>query len=359
MIILGKENDDMLNEIREFEQYSYNCVNNHEQGRLKHKALISNSFSGIGRAMTTVARYYMFLEDKNMKHLSSIAEQEALTAIKLWCGANVVEKTAAESIRDWLPNYIRYVLLSKQVERFKNESNNSKCDLSEERDIVNRITERTSGEELIELSEQLQERYEGTSDLQRISAYKNWIFPITHCIERVEEMSKLRKRFGHHMFQFEFQKSDSNDIKAITYERILAEAFHKGSLKRYYLCCDDKSILADYSPKKYDITLKTIASYLLNKNDELMEQSWVFINKTDIINWLKDINKADNYKLDSSVFQTQKLGGNMIKLCVEKYFVKHFVIIEESLFNEEDWNNGFFFRDDGSQSYLVKNELYQ
>ena len=155
-------------------------------------------------------------------------------------------------------------------------------------------------------------------------------------------------------------KNGTNDIKAITYEKVIAEAFYKGPLKRYYLCCNKKSLLNGYSEKKKDAILKTIASYLLNKNKDLEVQQWVFVNRTDIVNWLKDINEDEDYKkLTPSFFKTQTIGKNMVKLYIDDSWINHFTVVEEGFFHKEEWNDGVFFRDDGSLSYLVENELYQ
>ena len=168
----------------------------------------------------------------------------------------------------------------------------------------------------------------------------------------------IRKNYGKHMYKFEKKKKENNDLKALTYEKIIANAFIKGPLKRYYLCCDDCNLIDQFNIKDRDTVLKTIAAYLLNKNNTLPEQEWTYFNKTDVVNWLKDISKTDDFKLDASIFQTQKLAGNTLKLRVKEDFVKHFKIVEENELKEGDQKHGVFFRDDGSHSYLVENTIY-
>ena len=114
----------MLNEIKEFELYSFDFMND-RQARLKYKAF-SKEYSGIERALISVARYYLFLEDNKMTSIIPKAEQRALTAIKLWCGGKEQPTDdETEKIRNWLPKYIRYVFLNDYVQRFKeNERNN-------------------------------------------------------------------------------------------------------------------------------------------------------------------------------------------------------------------------------------------
>ena len=359
MITRGEEEKKVLNEIIEYKQYSFDCIHDREQGRLKHKALISNSFSGIGRAITTIARYYMFQDNDKESSLSQESEQRALVAIKLWCGAKSIGyKTPVEEVRDWLPHYIRFVLLNRQIERFQKDTKTIDGLLDEERQLIDQITDDVPEEKLYEVAEQLRDIYSRLDDEKRIAMHKNWVFPIVNCIDRLYGLISLRKRFGYHMFQFEFKKSDSNDIKAINYEKALADAFQKGSLKRYYLCCDDSSIIKNCSQDKLDVILKTIASCLLNRNNALAEQKWVLINKTDIVNWLKKINKADDYKPDASIFQMQKIGGNMVKISVDDSWIKHFYVVEESMFRKEDWEKGVFYSDKGSHYYLEENTLY-
>ena len=344
----------MLNEIKEFEQYSFDFINN-QQARLKYKAF-SKGYSGIERALISVARYYLFLEDNKMTSIIPKAEQRALTAIKLWCGGKEPPTDdETEIVRDWLPKYIRYTFLNDYVQHFKENERKNKKFSNEISEIIDRISDACSEDDLKDISNELKEI---KKNMTNASLYNNWISPIDRCIDLYVDLVTIRRKYGKHMFKFEITKQEDNDLKALTYEKIIANAFIKGPLKRYYLCCDDCNLIDQFDIKDRDTVLKTIASYLLNKNKTSPEQEWTYFNKTDVVNWLKDISKTDDFKLDTSIFQTQKVAGNTLKLRVKDDFLKHFKIVEENELKKRDWKNGIFFRDDGSHSYLVENTIY-
>ena len=58
----------MLNEIKEFEQYTERPVSE-GKGRLKYVTLLKEKLAGIERAMTVIARHYIFDGScHNMEH---------------------------------------------------------------------------------------------------------------------------------------------------------------------------------------------------------------------------------------------------------------------------------------------------
>lgn len=357
----------MLNEIKEYEQYSFPIITSDKNyvfsmSRLKRRSLINNSFSGIDRAMLMVARYWMF----------SYERETALTALKLWCGTkSVPEGSLAETLRNWFPDYIRYSLMQARLDDFmtKKESSNPSCP-DELCNLVERLKPKLELKNLQACVSDIESFVMDSGSKQIFNIYNQNIKPVTKCVEKLRAFSGKPQDFDKKMFNSNEQNVDKNDMKAITYEGVLAKAFYAGPLKRFYLCCDDCSLLDSnaYTKQQMDMILKTISAFLLNKNRNNPNQKWAFISKTDIVNWLVDFNRADKYMPEelgyvngtkTTIFQTQKVSRNCVKLKVHDEWIKHFSIVEESFFNEEDWENGVFFRDDGSQSYLVKNKIYQ
>ena len=113
----------MLNEIKEYEQYTIlpatpkesrlACVN------FLKKTKDSVSLSGLERAMTTIARYYLF----NL-NLDETSVEEVL---KAWCGFNHNENIAeiSRDINGWLKRLIQLMKTNK--------SNAEKADLALEK----------------------------------------------------------------------------------------------------------------------------------------------------------------------------------------------------------------------------------
>ena len=366
----------MLNEIREFEQYSF-CLKTadeahlHQNSRLKRKALITNGFSGLERAMTMVARRYMFAR-------SSVATPESIEtarmALKQWCGSKSVQADAeTQAIKDWLPDYIRYSLLQDCLQELRKH----KTTLAKVGSSYLPIYQEAEGlaadappEVLRQAALSLEAKGAELEKKNLQNRFNNEIKPILGCIERLDNLESKRREFAKSLFLFNERDVSSNDYKRITYDSILMKAFEKGPLKRYYLYCDDKCLLNRFEleEKKKDLVLKTIAAFLLGTNSEFEHQEWTAINKTDIVNWLVGSSKVEEYQpnkillfeKEQSVqpFKTQRVADNCVKLHVIPDIIEHFRLVEEGDPPAEDIANGVFYADKGSNVYLSENEKY-
>ena len=96
----------MLNEILEFEQYTKRPITE-GKGRLKYVTLLKEKLGGIERAMTVIARHYIF-DGKSGNKFNAEEEEKVREILKAWCGFN----TAVEvDEKDWLKNYIKDILI--------------------------------------------------------------------------------------------------------------------------------------------------------------------------------------------------------------------------------------------------------
>ncbi len=419
----------MLNEIKEFEQYTRpDFTPKSPDIRLKYKPLIANGFSGIERAMIVIARHFLFDDS------GKVLDERADNALRLWCGekaASLDEET--EALRDWLPNYIRNVFLADKVKACTVRGVYDRTEASDPQpdgvigaknavevlpeDLISAAEEvgkAESAEEAVDkassLPELLQEHLANLSGAHAkalLNAYYNRIAPIVNCTNALNTLKESkRKLYAKSMFQegFSDEETDSysNDSKAITYDSVIAKGFRQGPLKRYYLCCSDKAVIdavAGKSERKRDLLLKTTAAWLLGREHENRGQDHVWVNKTDIINWSKDISKHEDYHPEvfrdenkNQLFHFELVGKNTVKLFIgvepspesgkggrpadPKAFINNFTLIEHEPADEKNdlseeskttklalWKkrhpNGVYFRDDGSGEYLRENLKYE
>lgn len=248
-------------------------------------------------------------------------------------------------------------------------------------------------DDIIHNAEELDEKQKDFPEYK--SAYESWISPVVNCAFSLKKLETKRRDYAKQMFRETFSVKETgkynNDFKAITYDGIIAKGFNLGELRRYYLCCTDESIISDIkncnSEKDRDIILKTVAAWLLNRTNG---QSFVLVNKTDIINWLKDVSKPDDYhpekhkdnkpytdKCGNELFHFKLVGKNTVKLFIgvatgkkdeplkdasdNMAFINCFEVVEESQLDEwlAEHSDGVFYRDDGSGEYLQKNVRYK
>ncbi len=482
----------MLNEIKEYAQYSFardiysdNGSDPPADSRLKFKAFISNSFAGIERAMVIVARHFLFSGGT-----ADIAR--ARLALNLWCGGTAAPEdltdSELESIKDWLPDYIRSVFLYGKIREwklFRAGKTDLKTDIpkeitdfvlalesEEERldsqdmslleeyearlkvyskeaagreyeenykkyidpigDSITRLKKarytltytdkefslsEQSGlrgnirmlrnylnsaflddfspmidgisitdpiNELCEKRDAIKDRLEDMSSEMTAeeynavcNKYNRYISPILNTVNSLDQLSGKRKQYGHAMFSktlSEYEANTSNnDFKTITYDGILAKAFNAGPLKRFYLCCDDPSVL-NIAPgeKERDLLLKTVAAWLLARRSSRGKR-YAAVNKTDVTNWLVNVAKPADYKPETlkdesghilfrwqSMKNITKLSAGQQGEALKDTFSVHFSIAEDSGLDE--WigknPNGIYFSDNGSGSYLMENVRY-
>ena len=104
----------MLNEIREFEQYTYPLDAKHPAIRLKHKALC-NQLSGTARAMTIIARKSIF------EYNGPEGIIQAKNDLRVWGGDTKGDPgTVSDGIvYAWLPSYMSQVLGEEKALEFE------------------------------------------------------------------------------------------------------------------------------------------------------------------------------------------------------------------------------------------------
>ena len=225
----------MLNEIMEAEGYLYDLNDRNYQ----FKRIKSNIFSrisrkepelnGLGRFMTTVARYFLFKDGGDGVRNIKLAE----TALIMWCGlAEDDSLKGAKSeyqylkkhypwVDGWLPAYLR------------------------------------------EDAESRYEKKPETKIRQNVEA-------------SIEKIKDRREAYSNVAFS---DTSLANDYRQITFERAVANALASwGPLRKYYIVCEDKdwtdklnrkrgtNEFANPMPKDYDKILKLTADILLQRN---------------------------------------------------------------------------------------------
>ena len=354
----------MLNEIKEFDQYTFSlsCEENYnKEGRLRYRDL-RNKLSGITRAMTIIARHYLF---ENGENADEEAIEKARVALKLWCGAKNIEcPKDMEQLKDWLPTYVRNYLMKKHLDSYADKQD-SDCIPTEVNELINQICDCSEDEQLQKLAIELKNICESNEDKEFGSLYNRYIKPICTCISTIKDIGYGRKRFGKSIFDFEPTSKD--DFKAVTYDSIIATALNAGPLKQYYLYCNDINIplIYDLKEKERDMVLKTAAAFLLNKCPE--QKRYVFIVKADVSNWMKErpkeyilpkIHDENGKEIAVFNFHEHEIKKNALKLYIKPSWIEHFSLIEKEDIDKIDKKTGVFFRDDGSHSYLVENTIY-
>ena len=107
----------MLNELLEYEQYTYVFKSDLDQNykRLKHGTL-TNQLSGIERAMKIIAAYYLYKDDSQPLEAQ---RKTAKYALGFWCGIPTAEmldhKKEFAEINLWLLKYINSVFIKIKV----------------------------------------------------------------------------------------------------------------------------------------------------------------------------------------------------------------------------------------------------
>jgi hypothetical protein len=93
----------MLDEFREFQEYSYDLSGPARPQRLKY-ANLRNGFSGLERAMTILARQYLF----SAPEFSDATEEGCKDLLRNWC-----------SDTGWLGQYLKQVILAEELSRLQ------------------------------------------------------------------------------------------------------------------------------------------------------------------------------------------------------------------------------------------------
>lgn len=356
----------MLNEIGEFAHYTMSTqeISACQNLRLKYLTLIKREFSGLERALTIVARHFLF--DDNGRTIRD--ESELRKILKAWCGFD----DEPPHLKGWLPNYILTAFVSKNVKTCL-----EKLALLEADDFRDEFTN---------LLKKIPARHEDEAEISEIltkfdvfkatypERLKNIGDEPTQIATTLKALAKLpgkNKNFSKSLFGALSAKGDT-PFRAITYDRIIANALLAGKLRRFYLASDEelfasKKILKDMrklSPNNQDMILKMTAEYLLKRRD--CSQEFVETNDSNIMNWLVGARKPENFARDSyilaerdeNIFELRKVnvgGINALKIKLNPDWIKHFRLVEDC---DEESLGRIFFADAGSCARLAQGVRY-
>ena len=398
----------MLNEILEFKQYTKKPATG-GKCRLKYAKLLKKNFAGIERAMTVIARNYIF-DGKLGNEFNEEKEEKVREILKAWCGFN---STVEVNEKGWLKDYIKQVFLEAAVGRCKETIENATIEEGERRKMLGLLnidelladiplfkndeeTEKddapgitkTNNNKSKKISirnvEELKRLLKDYAGLQKNTS--NDINMIHFAIQALYSLSAKNRAFSHKLYYPESTKID-NDLKTITYERIIANALELGELKNYCLACDkdlfEEGLVSKKTEKKQnttpilpegnrkdndshkharDLILKITASYLLQKKHT--DQEHVYFNQVDVENWLV-LEKADIGSRARSVFRFGKekeptpiftvttISNNVTKIKAHPEWIKNFWLVEE-----KDIKNliagRIYYKDQGACEYFVR-----
>lgn len=365
----------MLNEIGEYEHYSMSPqeIAACEYPRLKYFTLIKREFSGLERAMTIVARHFLFDTSEETPDLSESKINELRELLKAWCGFKTEARTERPTHFDgWLVSYIRRAFLDERIQLCRN--NLPVIDSAESRVALSNLLEKISSWQSVgELGEVLSD-FESFRSAHGKTLKKFGYEPtqIAALLKTLIKLADKNKNFSKSLFGSLTAKGEI-PFRAITYDRIIANALLAGKLRRYYLTCDEelfrtKKILKGskkLSAADSDMVLKMTAEYLLNRRHS--SQEFTETNDSNIMNWLVGSRKPENFDRDSyvlaengeQVFEMSKvnLGGiNALKFKLHPQWTKHFALVEDDDRCAE--LGRIFFSDAGSSEPLRKNIKY-
>ena len=325
----------MLNEIKEYEQYTYPLDVKHPAIRLKHKTLC-NELSGTARAMTIIARKSVF------DHNSPWRIEYTKNDLQVWCGdlKGKPENASEEIVFAWLPNYMVQILGEEKALKFEDylmtksgldvfPRYSEVCALFREvHTDLNIETFRDKNQRKLYMEKAKKIRLfckELGADKKQRTATSSKYAPVFRVINALNVLNGRYSSKGYNkkMFNDKPSRTEKNDYKKIMYEKIVADAIAAGPLKRYYLVCEN----ADFSgisvetkkknsfpftkskmksgewsgptKNKADLIMKTIAAFLLEQEARAAESPYdgfVPVNLTDITNWLAGSTGTDTLK---------------------------------------------------------------
>lgn len=427
----------MLNEIREFEQYTYPLDAEKPSIRLKH-GTICNELSGTARAMKIIARKSIFDHDGSGR-IDQERINQAKNDLQVWCGdlKGKPEKASDGIVFSWLPDYMVTQLGKEKASKFETHLKEKKgldafpsysdvCSLFEDvksfefdtfRDKVRRKELMDKAKRLSLFCKELGKE-SGKSEEEREESGKDKDQPKAEGTSRLygafynilKALNTLNGRYGGRgfnkkMFDDKLDRTEKNDFKKITYEKIIADAIAEGPLTRYYLICekDDLSDIEYVTKKtdketnetkvkrsrpfqekikknrkiewsnstktKADIIMKSVAAVLLEQKSRDAKDLYdgaVPVNKTDIANWLAGYKKTlelDQFEINGRrLFKSEKID-NVAAVSIDTDWMKScgWRVIPENELDQYLSKNPetVFFSDPGAGAFLQKNVKYE
>ncbi len=366
----------MLDEVREYGIYTIEPPRNlkKEQCRLKFANLIKKDFGGLVRAMTIIARQYIFSEGEEY-----FDEEKVRERLSSWCDG-------------WLNQYIRHTFLTQDLDSLSSRIKDGTL-----LDLLHGMEPDCEIEGLMAARDEFLSK---ATELDKDS--KELFGRVSATISALKELKGKKTYFAKSLFDVgntgDRGKQDTaqkkNDYHKITYDRIIANALELGRLHRYYLVCRSESLPFDSirkftdknkSGKKLadtdkDLLLKMTAAYLLQQIGCSLGEApeYVVITLTDISNWMIKKDKPSNFDLDkykfvstgealfdkktiSSMGKKDASGkkGNLAKTRIHPEWTKEFYLVDEGEIDNSEHKGRIFFSDiSGKMLWETENQKY-
>lgn len=347
----------MLDEKREYNEYSCNLNAEDAVARLKYSSL-SNNLSGTDRAMTIIARHFIFENGPLNRKNKEEQIKRARNALRLWCAI------PSEDMQE-------QGLQTEAVEDTKKQNSqaHSPADMQMQ----------CSGTKAFEEERRLN---------CWMYRYLNEYLPVksgSDCSKIINEFKEKRKKYEESLYE-------QIGFKSITFEREIAKAMRTGPLKRYYLAAQHPCLDENRKPVKglelysqenkgiknaSDLMLKLTAALLLEEKNvrkisAQAKEGTAFrkYNNKDLANWcilnkIKGPEHIDKtrYKGKSAIIRKiNEKGEDTAYARLDPKFLKDFGwrILEENELDEFlDKNpDGIFYSDQGSGKELALNTRY-
>ena len=330
----------MLNELIEFKQYTFDIGSFNPadpkavKPRLNHRN-ICNKLSGIERAMTIIARYYYYNYYSETKQKPPVVQERIAfvrDVLKTWCGASEQCPAALIHLQNWLPRYIKNVLIAEKLKLFEQPnkvlfSSDSQVEIELwVREFKTACDFEQRGKALVKLHDLTKQYPEYIAAIMSINRLESALLDL-----RGKKTEFSKRVFIPYISDDEASKW-TNDYKKITYDGIIANAINGGPLSNLVLVCDG-DLFAPIRKKKgrlldadKDRIQKMLVAFLLNRTNA--NQVSAVINKSDIANWCEGDPKMDKADYEKYLFSGEQLfsvhlvGSNVAKLTIPKEYIE-------------------------------------
>ena len=359
----------MLDEIREYDEYTLPMEHfiDENRRRLKYASFVKDSLSGMERTMTIIARRHLF---GNGENLPAHSADECREVLKAWCGFGFdKEIPAAAALAGWMPTYLRQIFLKEALEHVHETVEKLPETGSKFLTVLTDISPDDTLESLRGKESAIDNIIHEARGQKVDTPY---LTRIKYVIRALTELRGKASYYAKSLFDVEnaAPKGD-NDYKSISYDKIIADAYELGPLRRRYLVYEGAHPLSSQIRKRtkrrldgknlleneQDVILKLTASYLLQQYGS---NRYAVVNKVEIANWLT----AKDYKMEhledfllapslEPLFETPKvIGGNVKKIGLHPDWVKRFQIVDAHEFDPAE-NQGLIFMSDlGTGTHL-------
>lgn len=295
----------MLDELLEYQQYSFNidksdehvqrlkrstliCVNENKNDKTKYNIALT----GLNRVLTIIARYFLYNVYEGDDHL----KEKTIAALKSWLGHKAPDESAGVEVHElyrWLPRYAEKILLPESIEKLEgviDSSALSEKDKAELYIMISQLTDQQPQRDKVTLADRLKEKCEQLCFISGGDRVDKSILKIEKFLYQLPN----KKSFNESGYD---DVGEANTVNKITYDRILGNARRAGSLKRYYLACD-QSLIKDVKQKSgrklsdtdRDIIYKMTACCMMELSKKgsvkVLETKTISITEADFINWI-------------------------------------------------------------------------